>query len=303
MQKEKLKTFFRLIIPCLLVSGFLILTHFTMGLRTEHFVIGAVILILSWAHPKTRSLMLILLPFALFGGLYDYLRIIPQDWAGSIQVFDPYFVEFLLFAFPVKSLWTLPTDWFRHHYHLVFDLIFAISYTLHIIVPLSLAIYLWLKNYPGRYRYVWAFFIINVFAFITYVGSPVAPPWYVELYGMRPGDFSVPGSAAGLLRLDQWVGISYFGGIYSKGAWVFGAIPSMHAGFPCLCLLYALRFHLKKISWGVLIFTIFVWGAAVYFRHHYIIDLLLGALYALLTFSLVEGFYALWPKKRSSLRS
>lgn len=288
-----------IIIPLFLCGGFLLLTHFTMGLRAEHFAIACLILILTWAHSKTRRLMLTLLPFALFGALYDYLRLIPQDHAGTIQVFNPYFIEFLFFAFPVNGVWILPNDFFRNHHHIILDIYFAIIYSLHIIIPIAFAFYLWLKNDPARYHFGWILLIANIFAFLTYVFYPAAPPWYVELYGMRPGDFSIPGSAAALLRVDQFLGIPYFAGIYGHEAWIFGALPSMHAGIPTLTLLYALRLRLTKISLAALLFLLSVWGAAIYLRHHYIIDLLLGAAYGLVTFFVFEICPASFISKRT----
>jgi inositol phosphorylceramide synthase catalytic subunit len=275
---------------------YLVLTHFTVGLMPVHFVVIAIILGLTWAHPKTRLLVISLLPFALFSIIFDYLRLIPQESAGTIQVFAPYFLEFLLFSFPLDNVWILPNDFFRQYYHEAFDIYFGIIYFAHIFVPIGVMVYLWAKSNPHRYRFGWAFFIANMLAFITYVAYPAAAPWYVELYGMTPGDFSITGSAAGLLRVDQLIGIPYFDKIYSSGAWVFGALPSMHAGVPALTLLYTLKLKMKRTSTVLAIHLVSVWTAAVYLRHHYIIDLLLGALYCAITYWVIESGY---EKRRS----
>ena len=76
--------------------------------------------------------------------------------------------------------------------------------------------------------------------------------------------------------------------MYAKNANVFAAIPSMHAAFPVLTFYFGLK---KKLKWASVLFFIVligIWFSAVYSRHHYIIDLILGFLCALAAIFIYE---------------
>lgn len=276
------------LIPILITVFYLLLVHGSMGLRPEHPLLIVLILGCYYVHPKGRRFVLDFLPFAIFGALYDFLRIYPKAWAGPIHVVWPHQLEMTLFGFFVNGQKIIPNDFFRTHHHPLLDLISGIAYSLHMVVPLGFALFTWLKKDKGLARqFIQAFLLANLFAFVTYIALPVAPPWYVELYGFRPADWSVPSYAAGLLRFDALIGLPYFQGVYAKNAWVFGAIPSMHGGFPILVILFAHKIGRKGMIplYG---FMLLVWFSAVYLRHHYVIDLLAGVLYVMAAFLLVR---------------
>ena len=65
--------------------------------------------------------------------------------------------------------------------------------------------------------------------------------------------------------------------MYTKNANVFAAIPSLHAAFPTILLIYGLKKGLKYAAIPFFVIMIGIWFAAIYTYHHYIIDVLLGA--------------------------
>ena len=74
--------------------------------------------------------------------------------------------------------------------------------------------------------------------------------------------------------------------MYSKNANVFAAIPSLHAAYPLLTVLYG---SLSKKLWLHVVFVLFtfgVWFSAVYSRHHYVLDVLAGGLCAIAAYLL-----------------
>ena len=104
---------------------------------------------------------------------------------------------------------------------------------------------------------------------------PFRPPWYIELYGFTM-NINAPGYPAGFLHFDQITGIKLFSSMYSKNANVFAAIPSLHAAYPLITVLYG---SLSKKLWlhiCFVLFTLSVWFSAVYSRHHYVLDVLAG---------------------------
>lgn len=270
------------LLPLLLSALYFVLIHFAMGLRPEHLMLSGLILTCYFLHSTSRQWIFDFLPAALFGILYDFLRIIPKSWAGPIHVGWPHHLEALLFGFSYQGQKIIPNDFFLNHHTPFLDILTGIAYSLHIVVPMSFGFFAWLKNRIVARQFIWAFFVVNFLAFLTYIALPVAPPWYVQQYGFGPGNWSIPSSAAGLIHFDHLTGTSYFQNIYAKNAWVFGAIPSMHAGFPLLVVLFA-RKVFRKALMPFILYMILIWFSAVYLRHHYIIDLAAGALYVLAT--------------------
>jgi hypothetical protein len=185
----------------------------------------------------------------------------------------------MLFGIPTADGRIIPCAFFEAHNAPWVDLVTGFVYSLHMIVPTGFAFYVWLKDREFIRRFNWTFFIVNVLAFVTYIALPVAPPWYVLKYGFHPGDWSVLPEAAGLVRFDALLGTSYYHGVYSKNAWVFGAVPSMHAGFPFLVVFFARKILGPKVLIPLVLFMLSVWFAAVYLSHHYVIDLIAGVLY------------------------
>ncbi len=260
--------------------GYLAAVKFTTGWRAEHFALAILMLSLFYAHAKTRQWVLDFFPFACFGILYDFLRIYPTEWAGTIRIQEPFDIEVTLFRWLGFGDNFLPTEFFSNHTHIFLDIITGLAYGAHIIIPVSFALILWWRRSRFFDAFRWGFFALNIFAFITYIGYPAAPPWYVSDYGFEFLGWDVPSSSAGLIRFDTFFNTNYFQETYARNSWVFGAIPSMHAGWPLFVALFASR----TLKWGRWVFYSFAAlesFAAVYLNHHYVIDLLIGWAYAI----------------------
>ena len=76
---------------------FLLLTALCIGLRPEHLFMVGLYLLLFFASTATRKLAVALLPFALFGISYDWMRIYPNYEANPIDVENLYNLEKSLF--------------------------------------------------------------------------------------------------------------------------------------------------------------------------------------------------------------
>ena len=75
------------------------------------------------------------------------------------------------------------------------------------------------------------------------------------------------------------MGITYFKEFYARSSNVFGAVPSLHTAYAFVAWFYA-RPVFPRGHWIFLAFWALMGFAAVYLRHHYTIDVLLGAIYA-----------------------
>ena len=108
-------------------------------------------------------------------------------------------------------------------------------------------------------------------------------------YGFTPM-FHTPGNVAGLGRFDALTGIPVFHALYGKNANVFAAVPSLHAAYMLIATAYAAMSRQRR--WVVIVFALIcagIWWTAVYTAHHYIIDVLLGIITALVGMVLLES--------------
>uniref|UniRef100_UPI0035A02F6F phosphatase PAP2 family protein n=1 Tax=Prevotella heparinolytica TaxID=28113 RepID=UPI0035A02F6F len=123
---------------------------------------------------------------------------------------------------------------------------------------------------------------------------PAAPPWYVMNYGFDPV-LDTPGNVAGLRRFDELLGWAVFDSIYGRNANVFAAVPSLHAAYMVVTLVYAIINRCRK--WLIALFAVImagIWWTAVYSGHHYLIDVLLGILCAMLGILFFEKGLMKW---------
>lgn len=106
----------------------------------------------------------------------------------------------------------------------------------------------------------------------------------------------------GLGRWDAMTGIPLFHLIYGENANVFAAVPSLHAAYMLITTYYAARS--RKPWYTVVLFgtiCLGIWFTAVYAGHHYIIDVILGILTAIIGLLITELVIYRIPKVRNFL--
>ena len=131
------------------------------------------------------------------------------------------------------------------------------------------------------------YLLTNLIGFIGYYTYPAAPPWYYDTFGAELV-INTQGNAAQLLNFDKLVGSPVFENIYTKNSNVFAAIPSLHSAYPVVTLYFARKMAPNWLKWLVFIDIIGIWWAAVYSFHHYLIDVLLGLICAIISIIIFE---------------
>ena len=230
----------------------------------------------------TRKISIALLPWMIFAFSYDCMRLLPNYEVNSIDVRGVYEAEKKLFGIMSGGVLLTPCEYFARHNCALMDFFAGVFYLCWVPVPLSYSLYLYLKGRRREYlHFSLAFLIVNLIGFCGYYIYPAAPPWYAMNYGFEP-ILGTPGNSAGLIRFDVMTGLPVFHSLYDKNANVFAAIPSLHAAYMLVTVLYALKYKQSKLC--VSIFAVIccgIWFTAVYSGHHYIIDVLLGIFTAL----------------------
>lgn len=272
------------------VTAFIIiLTAVFVGFRPEHVLMFGLFLGLFFATEATRKLAVALIPFIIFGLSYDWMRVYPNYMVNSIDVKDLYDLEKLLFGININGEILIPNEYFALHYSSIMDFFAGIFYLTWVPVPIAFGIYLYFKKQRNIYlQFALVFLLVNLIGFAGYYIHPAAPPWYAMEYGFEP-ILNTPGNSAGLARFDELLGVSIFDSIYGRNSNVFAAVPSLHSAYMVVTLFYAVKNKSSiaiKVTLTILMFGI--WFTAVYSYHHYIIDVLLGVLCALIGIALFE---------------
>jgi len=238
------------------------------------------------------KLIVAMLPFILFGIIYDSMRYYPNYLFGTIDTENVYNLEKTLFGISTAAGVLTPNEWFNIHNCAIGDLLSGIFYLLWVPLPIAYAIYLFFTHQMETcIKFSTAFLFVNLIGFVGYYIYPASPPWYVLKYGFEPV-LNTPGNVAGFERFDDLLGMNIFHSIYGKNANVFAAIPSLHSAYNPIALFYAVFRARKSKCWitTLTIVSIGIWWAAVYSCHHYIIDVTLGVLCTIIGIAIIELF-------------
>lgn len=268
---------------------FLVATGVFIGLRVEHIFLLTVIDLLFLSSKFTRKMLAAMFPFALFGLSYDYMRLYPNYMVNDIDIEGLYNADKALFGVVENGVrMTLP-EYFSIHNNSVLDFISGFSYLCWVPVPIAFGFLLFfLKKREVLVHFTWGFLFVNLVGFAGYYIHPAAPPWYVMEHSFIPM-FDTMGSAAGLARFDEIIGIDIFTNMYVRNANVFAAVPSLHSAYMTIAFIYAIAGKCSK--WLITVFALImcgIWFGAVYTAHHYVIDVLLGILCVAVGLTLFE---------------
>ena len=166
--------------------AFLLLTATCIGLRTEHFLMTGLFLVLFFAGKTTRKLAVALLPFVIFGISYDWMRVYPNYQVNPIDVQGLYEAEKSLFGISVNGATLIPCEYFAIHHWPVADFFAGVFYLCWVPVPIAFGLWLYLKGDRRMYlRFAMVFLLVNLIGFAGYYIHPAAPPWYAMNYGFE----------------------------------------------------------------------------------------------------------------------
>ena len=278
------------LVLCAGVFGYLLLAVTTRTIHSYHWFLLAVIPAAFLAADRGRQFFLDWAPLIAFWLVYDRLRLIQPLLLDRVSVEDPFVIERWAFGWlaggqvPAHAArawlasiagqvpgsiisWTAQLVYFSH--------LFA--------VPLFL-IWLWVRGrssakHGERFaRHMLAFAIMSFMAILIYLLIPVAPPWWVSLYGMA----QPTGELLAQTRINEAMDGALIQGMIKNAAQWFAAVPSLHGAYPVLLALLALRDRSRITLVLIILYGAAMWAATVILNQHYIIDLAAGALIAVL---------------------
>lgn len=261
-----------------------------IGIRPEHIAMCVLLAALFLLNRQTRKLVVALLPFAIFGISYDWMRIVPNYEVNPIDVKGLYETEKELFGLSTATGTVTPNEFFSMHHCTPMDFMAGMFYLCWVPVPMLFGLGLYFTRQRKTYlHFALVFLLVNLIGFAGYYIHPAAPPWYVMKHGFE-AVLHTPGDVAGLGKFDDLTGWHVFEGLYGRNANVFAAVPSLHSAYMVVAFFYSFRARCAnwiRITFGIIMAGI--WFTAVYTAHHYIIDVTLGIACALLGILVFEN--------------
>jgi membrane-associated phospholipid phosphatase len=222
-----------------------------------------------------RAIPILAWVLALFSSRY-----IPATWRPTVSVALLPTLESVLYGANISDILTRYT-------HPFLDLLAWLPYgLLHFILPEVVAFFLWIYR-PKEALHLWsrAFGYMNLCGVWTQILFPCAPPWYEIIYGLTPANYNTTGSAGGLLRVDELFGNQGYKNTFGASPLVFGAMPSLHAACGTLEALFISHFFPSATRYIWTYVAVLFWST-MYLSHHYLIDVVAGACFAVACFHL-----------------
>jgi hypothetical protein len=232
-----------------------------------------------------RSVVFEWIPFALILWVYDLLRGQADGLFFDAHVKPQLEVDRFMFGgtAPTVRLQDHLWDGFLHiHWY---DYASWLVYVSYFVGTYLLAAFLWWVNRPLFRRYVVMVSLIAMMGFTTYALFPAVPPWMAsELGALEPTTRSI-----GVIW--SHIPIAHFNTLFEKGTAysnAVAAVPSLHAAYTLLITLVLWR---MAPWWGRVLLAIYPWAMAfalVYTAEHYFSDILLGWIYCVVGFMVVN---------------
>ncbi|KAF8646600.1 hypothetical protein AX16_007168 [Volvariella volvacea WC 439] len=230
--------------------------------------------------PLTSQIFLPAIPVISWILTFYSCQFIPASWRPAVSVSLLPTLESVFYGANISDILTRFT-------HPALDILAWIPYGIvHYTFPFFVAIFLWLFR-PKEALHFWAkaFGYMNMTGVLTQLIFPCSSPWYELIYGLTPASYSTRGSPGGLARIDALFHTHGYTTAFNNSPLVFGAFPSLHAGFATLEALFLTHFFPQT--------TVYIWSyvavlywSTMYLTHHYLIDVVGGACLATASFYL-----------------
>ncbi len=276
------------IMGCSFLFGISIIRNPPLVIR----LILVVLLLGSVLTPITSQFFWPAMPIFLWLILFYSSQFIPDSWRPNIHVRVLPAIETILYGGNLSNVlasYTCP----------LLDILAWIPYGLvHFGAPFVLAGVIFLFAPPKSLRaYGFAFGFMNFFGVLMQIFFPAAPPWYKNLHGLAPANYSVPGSPGGLARIDDILGLQMYTKSFNVSPMVFGAFPSLHSGCAVMEALFMSYVFPRSIPY-VTCYVLWIWWSTMYLTHHYFIDLIGGAILSFSVFYFTK--FTILPKITSN---
>lgn len=293
----------RIGIPILWVLGSIAMVA-SVGVPTSHdlvffwFALGIISFSVTDLRRRTSRLVIEWSPFIGVLFIYDRLRGYADGLLFHAREVPQIKVEEALFGKPIPTVWLQSHLWHGPSDLQWWDYATWFIYLTHFFATLIVAAILWRWAHDRFVRFATMVCVLSLAGFVTYVLYPATPPWLAARHG------SIGEANRTIAIVWYHVPIAHFGSLFEKGqtyANNVAAMPSLHAGFALLIVLYLWQLvprwtrPLLALYPPAMVFTL------VYSGEHYVVDCIAGWIYAVGTFAVVNFVFEYRARRVTSL--
>jgi hypothetical protein len=269
-----------LILPILYIVGVssYMIYHRAWFSPDQFFSVAIIAVILIGGRTKQFLWDWIPVLLLLFG--YEYLRGLVPLLAKSPNIYPMIQADQFMFGY-LPSI-ELQKHLFSANLFKWYDYMAVTLYISHFVIPMITAFIFWLFNRRAFKHYTAGFLVLSYLAFITYIIFPAMPPWMASNLGHIPPLQKIMDQVMSSFATPISVPTIY--GFF--GANLVAAVPSLHAAYPLLIFLFV-RKYVPWLGLAILPYVFGVWFSVVYLGEHYVIDVIIGILYAIMAYMLI----------------
>jgi len=213
---------------------------------------------------KSLSFLRAYLPFVILFAIYQILGM----GGDLIHMINPYDKDEPLIALDQKLFGFQASVWAQRFINPWLTDILAFIYSLHVILPLIVAIVLyWNKKENQFENYMLGIILVNCIGMLLYFVVPASRPSYHLQYDRPLIGGHIYQEIIGIE--DQFKPVTR------------DAFPSLHVGLSTVVLLFAYKYS-KRTFYLLLLPVLLLWFSTIYLRRHYVIDIVAGWMLAII---------------------
>ncbi|MDX6573298.1 MAG: hypothetical protein QOC86_2454 [Gaiellales bacterium] len=269
--------------------------------------LGGMILVKGVFLSADRYFLILLVPAVALGAGRGYVRdflpfialvLVYEEARGLAHSLHPHpFYEPMLTFDRWIGFGEVPTirlqGWLWHGHLEWYDHAFSLLDRLHFIVPPTLLLLIWLERREAFYRCAATLVAVSFAGALTFLAFPAAPPWLASKHHLIPHVARIgyiEGGNSPVSTSKSWIESNLLPNPVA-------AVPSLHAAYALLVLLFAVAWRGRKGLWAAP-YTLGMWFTVVYLGDHYVADILVGAAYAGIAWMLVPRLLRRGPFRR-----
>jgi membrane-associated phospholipid phosphatase len=238
------------------------------------------------------------LPFIGVLVVYDRLRAVADGLVVHAREVPQIKVEAALFGKPIPTVWLQSHLWHGANDLRWWDYLAWFVYMTHFVVTLLVAAALWTWAHQYFRRFATMVCVLALTGFATYVIYPAVPPWMAAQHG------AIGQSNRTVRLIWPHVPIAHYGNVFDSGTHYannVAAMPSLHAGFALLVVLFLWRLSPWWVRPVLALYPPVMAFSLVYTGEHYVVDCIAGWAYAAFAFFGVEFVLARRAQRRAYL--
>ena len=208
---------------------------------------------------------------------YDVLRGAADGLAFPVRETPQIRVETSLFGKPAPTVWLQEHFWHGPHHLALWDYAAWFLHLTHFFATFIAAAAIWVVARDQFARYSAMICTLALTGFATYVLYPAAPPWMAAQQGNL-------GESNRIIPIAwKHIPVAHFNSLFEHGvryANNVAAIPSLHAAYALLFSVYLWRVLPRWTRPVLAVYPLAMSWALVYTGEHYLVDCVLGWIYA-----------------------